>query len=417
MYDPYAGFSKTVLSNGLEVHSVFWDRPWIGMVVVVHSGGREDPITMPGLAHFVEHLVSQNIPHRELDSAKEFFEICGGLAEFGSTNYLSTQYKFAVPVDLTTFREALTIFGSMLLGAKLEKEMDRQRKVILCEFNERYPFLEQLEWNMDIRRALFKGHRLETWNRPLGRPEGFLSATEANLQNFYDQHYVPANMSLVIVGGLPTEIVIAELEKGSFGRQKIGTRNPIPAPLNQLPIPTAEQTKTVKLSDHISFKVYQTEYRATWSFPADFPRSARRVFDQMLRKILFDEIREKTGLAYSISTNCTGFHDVYEYEIKGRIRPDATPYIDELVRKCISMVPQRQDLFERKRKSCLQQCLMTDLSGSDLANNSAGDLAYNHRIISIQEIWDEFHLVTHGQMAEATALLSPERQYTFITCP
>ena len=72
MYDPYAEFTKHVLPNELEVHSIFWDRPWIGMEIVVHSGGREDPVVMPGLAHFVEHVVNRNIPGMEYDKAKEF---------------------------------------------------------------------------------------------------------------------------------------------------------------------------------------------------------------------------------------------------------------------------------------------------------------------------------------------------------
>lgn len=416
MYDPYAEFTKHILSNGLEVHSVFWDRPWIGMEIVVHSGGREDPTVMPGLAHFVEHVVSQNIPNREFDQSKEFFETCGGRAEFGSTSYLYTKYKFGVPADLTIFREALAIFGSMLLGARLEKDVEHERKVIFREFNGRYPFPEKLEWDMNIRKALFKGHRLETYNRPLGRPEGFLSTTEADLQDFYDKHYVPANISLVIIGGLPTEEVIAELEKSPFGMRKDGTRNPIPKPFNQFPTPI-EQAKTVKMSKHVNFKVDQTEYKATWAFPADFPWQARRVFDQVLGKILFDEIREKRGLAYSIGTDYTDYHDVYEYEIGGRITPDATLYIDELVRKCISMVPSRRDLFERKLKSCIQRCLMIDLSGAGLARNSADDLVSDHRIISMQEALDELHKVRPEQMEEAVAILTPERQYTFIACP
>lgn len=416
MYDPYAEFTKRVLSNGLEVHSVFWDRPWIGMEIVVHSGGREDPVAMPGLAHFVEHVVSQNIPSREFDQSKEFFETYGGRAKFGSTNYLSTRYEFGVPADLATFREALAIFGSMLLGAQIEKDVERERKVIFREFNERYPFLDKLEWDMGIRKALFKGHRLETYNRPLGRPEGFLSATEVDLQSFYDKHYVPANISLVIVGGLPIEEVIAELEKSPFGMRKGGVRNPIPQPFNQFPIP-AERSLTVKLSDHVNFKVDQTEYKATWAFPADFPRQACKVFDQVLGRILIDEIRQKRGLAYSIGTDYTNFQDVYEYEVGGRISPDATPYIDELVRKCISTVPSRRDLFERKLKSLIQKHLMIDLSGHGLAGNSADELVSDHRIIPVQEVWDELQKVTFEQMARAAALLSSERQYTFITCP
>lgn len=416
MFDPYAEYTKQVLTNGLEVHSQHWDRPWISMEVVVHSGGREDPIKMPGLAHFVEHLVGQNIPDREFDQVKEFFETSGGRVDFGSTSYLATQYKFSIPADLETFREAISIFGSMLLAAQLKKDVERERKVIFREFTGKYPFLEKLEWDMGIRKALFSGHRLETWNRPLGRPEGFLSATEEDLQGFYDQHYVPENISLVIIGGLKTDEVITELEKSPFGVQKKGTRNQIPKSFRNLPIPT-ERAKTVKLSDHINFKVDQTEYHATWAFPSDFPRQARRVFSTVLSKILFDEIREKRSLAYSIGTAYTNFQDVCEYEINGRISPEATTYIGDLVRKCIDTVSTRRDLFDRKLQSLKQSCLMIDLAGQGLAGNSAEDLVSNHRIIPMQEVWDELHKVKFEQMAEASAILSSEQQYTFITCP
>lgn len=416
MYDPYTEFTKHVLSNEIEVHSIFWDRPWIRMEIVVHSGGREDPVAIPGLAHFVEHVVSQNIPDREFDQSEEFFETCGGRAEFGSTGYLSTEYEFVVPTDTTIFREALAIFGSMILEARIEKNVERERKVIFREFNQRYPFLEKLEWDMGIRKALFKGHRLETWSRPLGRPEGFLSTTEADLQSFYDKHYTPANISLVIIGGLKTDEVIAELEKSPFGMQKSGIRNRIPQPFEPLPI-SAEKARTVKLSDYVNFTVDQTEYKATWVFPSDFHWQARRVFDSVLGKILFDEIRQKRSLAYSIGTDYTNFQDVYQYEIGGQISPDATPYINELVRKCISMVPTRRDLFDHKLKSLKQKCLMIDLAGQGLAKNSAKYLVSDHRIIPMQEIWDDLHKVTFEQMAEATAFLSSERQYTFIACP
>ena len=269
---------------------------------------------------------------------------------------------------------------------------------------------------MGIRRALFKGHRLETWNRPLGRPEGFLSVTEADLQDFYDRYYVPANMSLVIIGGLSTKQMIAELEASPFGLKKDGVRNSIPHPVTQFPVP-AERSKIVKLSSHVSFKTDQTEYKATWAFPVEFPHQARRVFDQVLGELLFDEIREKRGLAYSIRTDCTDFQDVCEYQIGMRISPEATPYIDELVRDCIEMLPSRRNLFDRKLQFLKQRCLMVDLAGQGLAANSADELASIHRIISMQDVWDGLSEVTFEHMAEAFLLLSFERYYTFITCP
>jgi predicted Zn-dependent peptidase len=416
MYDPYAGFSKYVLSNGLEVHFVYWDRPWIGAEIVVHSGGREDPVAIPGTAHFVEHMVTENIPNRKKEDVKEFFDLCGGRYNFGITSYLSTRYKFGVPANRGTFADALYIFGSMLLGARMRNGIERERKVILQEFNQKYVPLDRLKWEMATRKSLFKGHRLETFNRPLGRPEGFLSLTEANLQGFYNTHYVPANMSLVVIGGLPTDQVLQALESSPFGMQKAGVRNLIPKPLVELPIPE-ERFNLVKLSDFSTFKVDQAEYVATWAFPAHTSSQARFILSQILNDILFVELREKRGLAYSMRSEYQRFQDVVEFTVRARINPEAVTYIDGLVQDCIRMVESRADLFKRRITSATQECLMCDLSGADLAEKSADDLVLHHRIIHMQELWDELHSVTHKQVVEAVAFLNAERRYTFITAP
>jgi predicted Zn-dependent peptidase len=173
----------------------------------------------------------------------------------------------------------------------------------------------------------------------------------------------------------------------------------------------------VNLSDYVNFTVDQAEYKATWAFPSHFRLQTLRVFVSVLGEILFNEIRVKRSLAYSIGTTFNNFQDVFEYEISGRISPDATPYIDELVRKCIEMVPSRRDLFDRKLNSLRQRCLMIDLSGYGLAGSSANELASNHRIIPMLEVSNDLQKVTFEQMVEVAALLSSERQYTFITCP
>ena len=415
MYDPYAEFTKSVLPNGLEVHTVSWNRPWVRVEIVVHSGAREDPIDKPGLAHFVEHVVSKCVLGLSNDQIREYFETCGGQASFGTTSYTSTGYSFCIPANPTIFCEALAIFGSMILNARInDSAVETERKVITREFNEKYPFLEKMKWDTDIRNALFRGHRLETYNRPLGKPDGFQTITKLELQHFYDTHYTPANISVVIIGGFSKDEIITELEKSPFGGQKDGARNPIPSPFT--PIPT-RHTRIVRLSDHVNFTVDQTTYKATWAIPIGFPLEARKVFSGVLQMILFNEIRAKHGLSYNVRTTCRDYQNVWEYEISGSVNPEATEYIDDLVQGCISMVPSRQDLFTRVLNANIQRCLMVDLSGSDLAEETAGDLASYQRIITVQEVWDGLHRVTHDQMAQAAALLSPDRGYTFITCP
>jgi len=416
MYDPYAEFTKHILPNGLEVHHVFWDRPWVVVEIVVHSGSREDPVEMPGLAHFVEHVVSKNIPNRELDQSRRFFKTCGGQFGLGRTSYLSTKYDFRVPSDIATFSEALEIVGSMLFEARIKNDVDQQRKIINREFSVEYPILQRLGWEMGTRKVLFRGHRLETWVGTLGRPESFLSTTEADLQGFYDKHYVPANISLVFVGGLSAKDIITLLENSPFGMQKSGTRNQIPKPFNQIPI-VEDRSRTIKLSDYFNFKVDVAGYNASWTFPIDFPRQTFRVFDQMFREITFNEIREKRGMTYDMSFDYVDFQDIREYSVGVKVSSSDMPRIHELIRDCISMIPLRPDLFDEVVKSTTQQCLMVDVSGSDLASNCSHRLSLDHKIITTQDMWNELHKVRFDQMAEAAALLSSLRQYTFITCP
>jgi predicted Zn-dependent peptidase len=416
MYDPYAQFTQSTLSNGLKVYSVFWDRPWVTVDTIVHCGGREDPADRLGLAHYVEHLVSHNIPGWEYDAARDFLKTSGGWGKFGSTTYSTTRYRFCVPTETKKLRGALNIFGSMLLGARIENSIECERQVITREFNERYPFHEKLEWDLAIRRALFKGHRLETWNRPLGRPEGFLPATEVDLQDFYDKYYAPVNTSLVIVGGLQTSDLMDVLERSPFGIHKGGVRNLIPQPLKQIPAPV-EKAKIVRMSDYSAFKVDRTEFKAVWAFPSDFPNQARRVFDRVLRRILFEEIRRKRGLTYGVAVEHTNFHDVCEYVIECKVDPSATQQIEELVRECIELVPQRSDLFECELEALKNNCSIVDCSTDDLVDYSAEGLSMFGRIITVGEILEGLQRVTHDQMAKAAGILSREQQYTFISHP
>jgi predicted Zn-dependent peptidase len=163
--------------------------------------------------------------------------------------------------------------------------------------------------------------------------------------------------------------------------------------------------------------VDRTEFKAVWAFPSDFPNQARRVFDRVLRRILFEEIRRKRGLTYGVAVEHTNFHDVCEYVIECKVDPSATQQIEELVRECIELVPQRSDLFECELEALKNNCSIVDCSTDDLVDYSAEGLSMFGRIITVGEILEGLQRVTHDQMAKAAGILSREQQYTFISHP
>lgn len=415
MYDPYADFTRRVLPNGLEVFFQNWSRPWMKVEIVVHAGAREDPLHLPGLAHYVEHMVSDNIPGWEYDDANAFLQSGGGRCAFGSTQYLATRYKIDVPAETKFLETGLDIFGSMLLQATLERELDRERQVIESEFNESYPHLKKLEWEMASNRALYRGHRFETYNRPIGRPEGFFSATAADLQAFYDRYYVPANLSLVCVGGVPEEEFIRMLLESPFGVAKPGVRNPVPEPFT--PISPDEHLLVVRMSDYLSLDFDRLEFQADWALPVTIKDGPRYIFSAVLWQIMFEEIREKRGLSYGMKATSGFFQDIIEFTVSGKLKPKAEPQVEELVRQCIDQVPRRPELFEQKKARFVQKANMVDLSGGDVADISAKDLITDRRIVSIREESEGYRSTTFDDLVEIASLLSPERQFAFLTIP
>jgi len=178
MWDPYAEFESAALPNGLTVYAAHWPgRSWEAMGFMIHSGAEQDPIGLEGLAHFVEHLVSCNakIPPQLL---RAFFEGRGGSADLGMTSYFYTRYRFFAPTNREFLKKALSNFGHMLFLAKLENFVERQREIIIAEFNRRYPAKLALDLTLRERRALFSGDRIERFVRALGTPESVARGRE-----------------------------------------------------------------------------------------------------------------------------------------------------------------------------------------------------------------------------------------------
>lgn len=417
MYDPYAAFKRFTLQNGLTVYHQYWERPWIAAKVVIHAGGREDPLALPGLAHFVEHCVSENIQgYRRID-AEDFMKDMGGRSMFGSTSYLATQYGFSLPAKVKWTKEAFSIFGNMLLNAKITRRIEKERSIIQQEFHQRYPNLIMLEWDQARFQSLFPGHRLETWNRPIGRPEGFLRVNRTDLQAFYDRFYVPANMSLVILGGMDWTRCYKMLQESPFGAMKPGVRNPVAKAMKE-PLPIGEnRTIDVSASSFTSLRPSQTGYEANWSLPGDLPDAALVIASEMLDRILAERVREQLGASYNFSSHFSQYQDVSLFFIDGRFDPKLTPRIDKLVRSCIKSCVRNEVTFERLKSRICQRLLMTDLSGQGLVNRTSDDLEELQRIETLSETLRLRRRVTFNDVKRVFELLSEDRQYTFILRP
>jgi len=92
MWDPTSQFQKLVLPNGLSIYSAQMVGREIETVkFIIHSGSLRDPKNALGTAHFLEHMLSENIDEGML---YDLFDKDGGSFNLGGTDRMSTEFSF-----------------------------------------------------------------------------------------------------------------------------------------------------------------------------------------------------------------------------------------------------------------------------------------------------------------------------------
>ncbi|MBP6881662.1 MAG: insulinase family protein [Candidatus Pacebacteria bacterium] len=416
-WDPYADFQSVVLPNGLTVHTAHWpDRPWQAMGFLIHSGAEQDSVGLEGTAHFVEHLTSANAMVGQVE-LRRLFEEGGGWINLGETSYFSTMYRFFVPANKEKLAHAFSLTGHMLLDARLEKLIERERQVIVGEYKQSFP----LEFRYDLLKheheVVYQGYWLERFARPLGDLGSIARITQSDLQSYYDAHYTPTNMSVVGVGGMELSQLVELLEKSPFGHTKEGARTPLPTPVAKFG-PLSETRHVIEVSKYVSVPVASGSYRSVAKIPGTVKEQAVRILDIMLETILSEEVREKRAWTYDIDCSRYNFRHFYEFIIScPALATEALGDIESVIADCISKVGEREDLFEQTMQKVLARIHMTDETGAGVCRGALNDLSVFQWIVPLAGIEFALRQVTMDNVREALSYLQPERRWTFIMHP
>lgn len=416
MWDPYNDFETYVLDNGLTLHAQQWPgRQWECMEFIIHSGAKDDPRDLEGIAHFVEHLVGDNIPGLTHEEVHDFFEEHGTKPYFGGTGYLSTRYQFAV--DLGILSKSLEIFGSMLLSARLQKKFEHHRSVITQEFSRKYPNLYMYKFWRKCAAIIYPDHpRLSSYRDSLGDFDSINRIGLADMQNFYDQYYVPQNISIVAVGGVTPQELLDLLQASPFSQSKAGKRNPMAMAKDVVARPAVN--KEVFSYSTITNQPISPSLSLISVLPGIIPSTVSRVFINLIRDILMERIRKQKGWAYDVSSDLSWYQDCREMSLSiPSFASDALAVIIDEVNDCLQTNDRFIEAFEKNKNHLIANLRFVDLSGQKLAEYSGQDLAYYQRIKSVSEALSAYQAVTLEDMYEMLTYLQPENRFTLLMQP
>ena len=294
-------YKRTDLDNGIRIvtHKMS-GRQSLALGIWINIGGRYETFENKGIAHFLEHLLfkgTQKYSHRQI---KESIEGVGGALN-GFTSEELTCYLVKIPADYLDV--ALRVLSDMVLNPVIpEEEVEKEKTVILEELKMYkdqpqsyvYDLLDELLWP----------------NQPLGLPiigsvESVSRVNKNALHAFRDAYYSASNIVVSAAGSLEhkklTEKVSRIFAKEKKRNKNIFVKAKEEQVLAQLKL-FAKDTEQTHMA--LGFHAISREDPLKHALGM-----LHIVLGGNMSSRLFEEVREKRGLAYEIGTAVKRFLD------------------------------------------------------------------------------------------------------------
>ncbi|HSZ13325.1 MAG TPA: pitrilysin family protein [Solirubrobacteraceae bacterium] len=296
--------TSTVPGNGLPIHRM--ELPGtraLTVLVAFDAGARNERPEENGMAHFLEHLVFKGgETYPTYKHVNETAERLGGVLNAYTSHDL---VAFHITVRAQSAGPAIDLLSDFVGRPRLDaEELDRERGVVVQEINRAYDQPSMVaEYLID--RAAFGDHPLG--RTVLGPEENLRSFTREGIVAFRERRWAGARGGAFLVGNLDDLPAEDELQE-RFGRFP---SLPVPEPYE--PAPQFAPEKLVEQRDTNQSHLRMI-YRPQIAVTDVRQRAALSIYSTLLGgsmgSRLFEEIREKRGLCYSVSAINHAFADV-----------------------------------------------------------------------------------------------------------
>ena len=381
---------REVFDNGVRLITETMDHVRsVSVGVWLTRGSRHEPLSHAGIAHFVEHMLFKGTESRSAeDIAQEVDSLGGHLDAFTSKEYAG----YYIKVLDEHLPRALDVLADLVLRpAFAAEDVEREKKVILEEIKMVEDTPDDLVHEL-FTQSFWEGHPL---GRPiLGSPESVEALTPEILRAYFSETYTAPNLVLVAVGNVTHERM-RELVRDSFARLPVSPGSLLEAPPAVSP---QAQVRTKELEQsHVCM--------GTSCYPQSHDdRYAAYVLNTILggsmSSRLFQNVREKRGLAYAVFSNLSAYRDagaltIYAGCSNGAVRELVTVVVEEL--RGMKVAPADPEL--RRAKDHLKGSLMLSLeSTSSRMSNLARQELYFDRQYGLDETLEGIERVTSGDV-------------------
>ena len=394
---------KEVLPNGLTL--ITESIPHVRSVAVgvwLKQGSRHETPQETGISHFIEHMVFKGTRTRPVEVIAAQVDSIGGHMDAFTTKEYAAFHLKVLDEHLAL---AVDILGDIVTNPLFDKtELEKEKKVIFEEMGMVEDTPDDLVSEM-FTQSFWPSH-------PLGRPilgtrKSVGGFTRRELLAFFKSVYRPANIVVAAAGHLEHQKASAlihhhlgELEAG--GRKKTAT-----APAAAARIVTRSKKELEQI--HLCLGVPAFEQGHDDRFAALILNT---VLGGSMSSRLFQHVREKRGLVYSISSGLTAYSDAGMLSVYAGTSLDEVDEVIDLVLLEFRILRDQAlpDDELRRAKDHLKGSLMLSLenTGSRMSHLARQEIYFERRF-SLDETIASIEAVTAQDVQRVAGVLFRDR--------
>lgn len=293
-----SGYEETRLPNGLRVATeTMPGAHTIALAISVNVGARYEQSRENGLSHFLEHMAFKGTATRNAQQIAEAFDDVGASLNAYTSSEHTVYYARFLPKDLP---QAVEILADILQNSTFaEEELERERNVILQEIAMHHDAPEDLVFDYF--------HDTVYPNQPVGRsilgtPELVECFTSDSLRRYMGKHYCPARMVISAAGNVDHGHLV-ELVGNLFTYEEKGEVVQ-PEPARYIGGDCRKKADFEQM--HLVLGLPGMAYDDADYYAAQLMATA---LGGGMSSRLFQEVREKRGLAYNVYAFLSSYQD------------------------------------------------------------------------------------------------------------
>ncbi len=282
---------KYRLKNGIILLFAKNSSKSVAVEVMFKVGSNHENKKIAGISHFLEHMLFEGTKKR-----KNSKEIANEIEKYGAQFNAYTagdRTAFFIKIMNKRFEEALGILSDMVANSVFGKKMiEKEKQVVLKEINMVTDDPRQHQWIL-FQKNLFEKHPAK--NPTYGTIGSIKGMNRSILIDYFSRHYLPNNMIISIVGNVDNVMEKVWKYFGVLKPKKLIPRETASEPLQTKANKFVEKREINSSYAVLGYKSVPRLHKDSYAFDV-----IEAVLGRGQSGWIFDEIRNKRGLAYHV---------------------------------------------------------------------------------------------------------------------